>query len=435
MKYILFILLAVRLCAASYYVDSVVGNDANPGTQAQPWKRHPYMKGFAGKYTHAAGDVFTMKGSWGKDCFPLVIRDSDFKVISDGSGFYVFDAEATEPDGGMVQAQDKGNFSFDGAWITRYGSPNKAEGKKALYFTNGSNITFNACKLTTFSWITMIVVADKAGGGNNITVTNCECSNTTALLWIADSYQTGLPRSGLVMTDNWCHDFASQIGGGVHSDGLLHSFGSSPLTGALIARNRFTGDFRRSFGTDGAMTAFIFCEDLFSGDIIDNVINPTPVQASMADGFIVVHAAKGMTVNLRGNVLVNPGVNSASAGLHVYCPAGGTMDVEKNTVTGLQYAVYVEETGGSYTTDYNTFTSTSGNLVYGPAFQTYKQWQAAGRDIHSTLGGVPPVVVPPVVPPVVTPPANAKITSSVSTISSDGKSITTVITFDKSINP
>lgn len=49
----------------------------------------------------------------------------------------------------------------------------------------------------------------------------------------------------------------------------------------------------------------------------------------------------------------------------------------------------------------------------------------------------PDVVIPPpvVTPPVVTPPANAKITGTVSTIAADGKSITTVITFDKSITP
>jgi hypothetical protein len=38
-------------------------------------------------------------------------------------------------------------------------------------------------------------------------------------------------------------------------------------------------------------------------------------------------------------------------------------------------------------------------------------------------------------PPIIVPPSNAKITTSVSTISADGKSITTVITFDKSLNP
>lgn len=56
--------------------------------------------------------------------------------------------------------------------------------------------------------------------------------------------------------------------------------------------------------------------------------------------------------------------------------------------------------------------------------------------VFTTSPAQPPVVVPPpIVPPVITPPANAKISTSVSSISADGKQITTVITFDKSIYP
>lgn len=48
--------------AATYYVSSSSGNDANPGTQAQPWAKAPGMLGFAGTYVHAAGDRIILKG-------------------------------------------------------------------------------------------------------------------------------------------------------------------------------------------------------------------------------------------------------------------------------------------------------------------------------------------------------------------------------------
>lgn len=49
--------------ATTYYIDYVGGADSNNGlSTAAPWKRHPYMPGFTGSYTHIAGDRFIFKG-------------------------------------------------------------------------------------------------------------------------------------------------------------------------------------------------------------------------------------------------------------------------------------------------------------------------------------------------------------------------------------
>jgi hypothetical protein len=49
--------------AATYYIDYVSGSDSYNGTSTStPWKRAPGMVGFAGTYTHSAGDVFVFKG-------------------------------------------------------------------------------------------------------------------------------------------------------------------------------------------------------------------------------------------------------------------------------------------------------------------------------------------------------------------------------------
>lgn len=55
--------LASPLQAATYFIDFVAGVDSNNGTsKSTPWKRAPKQKGFAGSYTHVAGDRFIFKG-------------------------------------------------------------------------------------------------------------------------------------------------------------------------------------------------------------------------------------------------------------------------------------------------------------------------------------------------------------------------------------
>src|SRR5688572_7720049 len=59
---------------ATYYIDFTGGSDSNNGTaKVTPWKRHPYMNGFTGSYSHSVGDQFIFKGgeTWPGACFPF----------------------------------------------------------------------------------------------------------------------------------------------------------------------------------------------------------------------------------------------------------------------------------------------------------------------------------------------------------------------------
>ena len=63
----------------TYYIDYAKGSDHNAGTsKTAPWKLAPGMVGFAGAYTHKAGDRFVFKGgvTWPKAALPLNIRYS-----------------------------------------------------------------------------------------------------------------------------------------------------------------------------------------------------------------------------------------------------------------------------------------------------------------------------------------------------------------------
>jgi hypothetical protein len=64
---------APNTCAHTFYIDFSTGNDAAGGTRANPWKRHPYMTGWSGSYTHTAGDCFIFKGgvTWDHTAMPL----------------------------------------------------------------------------------------------------------------------------------------------------------------------------------------------------------------------------------------------------------------------------------------------------------------------------------------------------------------------------
>lgn len=71
-------LFTMSVHAATYYIDYEYGLDSNKGTSRDaPWKRHPYMKGWAGgtTYIHAAGDRFVFKGGviWPAASLPLNI--------------------------------------------------------------------------------------------------------------------------------------------------------------------------------------------------------------------------------------------------------------------------------------------------------------------------------------------------------------------------
>lgn len=115
--------------AATYYIDYSTGVDTNAGTsQSAPWKRHPYMKGWAGgsTYAHAAGDRFIFKGgvSWAAATLPMtiaaggVVGNPDYYGVDSawyvGSSFTrpVLDAAGTATNG-IIEIVNPSNITID----------------------------------------------------------------------------------------------------------------------------------------------------------------------------------------------------------------------------------------------------------------------------------------------------------------------------------
>jgi hypothetical protein len=74
-----FLFLPPSAFGATYYIDYQSGSDSNGGlSRTTPWKRSPGMNGFAGIYSHSAGDIFVFKGgvTWPSSTMPLTIAYS-----------------------------------------------------------------------------------------------------------------------------------------------------------------------------------------------------------------------------------------------------------------------------------------------------------------------------------------------------------------------
>jgi hypothetical protein len=137
-----FSLPAAAQSGRTFYIDYVGGSNANPGTEASPWKTHPYMQtgasctgtGSAPSYSHQAGDQFIFKGgvTWPAACFQLsisnggssnAVRDyygADIAWYTGGSFTRpVFDMANTTPTGNSFIKIRADNITFDNLELKR----------------------------------------------------------------------------------------------------------------------------------------------------------------------------------------------------------------------------------------------------------------------------------------------------------------------------
>ena len=94
----------------AFYIDYASGSNSNPGTQASPWKTHPYMQsgasctgtGSAPSYSHQAGDQFIFKGgvTWPAACFQMTLQAGGSSGASDYYGVCLSTDSASPCSGG-----------------------------------------------------------------------------------------------------------------------------------------------------------------------------------------------------------------------------------------------------------------------------------------------------------------------------------------------
>jgi hypothetical protein len=261
---------------ATYYIDYQTGLDSNNGVSTiAPWQRAPGMAGFAGSYSHSAGDIFVFKGgvTWPASVFPMRIQNSGSGVSCDlnsatstcdqyvggqqcgsfgspscnggaawGTGYPVFDGEASANfQSGLLVSSQKSYFIINGLKIIRTGDTSTGSGQ-ALLLDGGSSKEVKNC------WIEPNAVnhfADSCTGGGSKTyfhgntlkkggrvVVSCEDN-------IYDDYQ---------FYDNIFYGGGDYDSHNYHTDGFMiqsDASGSAKFTNVRVYRNKFLGDWSK----------------------------------------------------------------------------------------------------------------------------------------------------------------------------------------------
>lgn len=163
------------LRAATYYIDFEAGLDTNSGkSRAEPWKRHPFMKGWSGTYSHSPGDRYIFKGGvvWPNTTLPLDVASGGSRTT--GNNYYGVDrdwyagAEWTRPvlDGeyrvsDCIRIGNRTHLTFDGLEVRRVSSSANF-GYGLISGGGAAEILIDNCHL--YGWRTTNARDDAHGG-------------------------------------------------------------------------------------------------------------------------------------------------------------------------------------------------------------------------------------------------------------------------------
>lgn len=419
---------------ATYYIDFSAANDSANGTsKVTPLKRCPGMTGYTGSPTLSAGDTVVFKGGevW-IGVYPWVLSASgssgnQITYTVDATWFTggawsqpTFNGQAALTSGGMIQAIAKNYFTFNNLNIINHGAAGTltedgASSPQAINFESCHHLIFTNLTLATYSQRTFYIHNDAGGASDSYVFDNIDASHCASLLWQGGDSTT---INGWRMSNCYLHDCSSQIGkmtagsdDGVHGDGFAHLFsGASTLaiTNLEFYNNKARGDFRRSFGTAGGVTALFFLEKgTYSGNIYNNDFAVTP-----SDGVQIISTycevgggTNGGTLIFCNNTLVNPNAFDNSIGNGFAITNGpGTYIVKNNLFSGFRYSMSVSTTSGNtYDINNNMCDNTSGQIGTSEPpdtnghLKTYAQWQASPLffDLNGLLGYSPTFVNSP----------------------------------------
>jgi hypothetical protein len=414
---ILLYLLVTGAYAATYYIDYSGGADANAGTSTgAAWQRHPYMNGWTGSYSHAAGDRFIFKGgvTWPKAAFPLTLAATGTSGNRDYYGMTnnwysggawtrpVFDGEYITNAALINLASVSGNLILDGLEIKRHTSSANF-GAGLIAGGTASYLTISNCYIHSWRLDEAIATDDAHGGiffsyGNDeeatSLVTDCEIENSANTnRWNG----VAIRRVGTVQNsrihDNssavlFCLDYNSNA-----MWNISYPFTSFDLTyhlnGVYLQPSLFTnlvGYIRNSTFRDiygGAnmaypnpcfRTVYVY-NNVFYGVMSDQ-------RAIEIDPYGGTNDATGGTVFCFNNTIVNYGDNWG--GIHIVNRGAGNRLTE---LVAFNNHVIGNGAGLSDATTNNTVTITEGfSLIQSPATAT-SQGYTIGNVYAPTPGG------------------------------------------------
>jgi hypothetical protein len=195
------VMLAGSALGATYYIDFTTGSDSNSGqSTTSPWKRHPFMVGWAGSYSHAVGDRFIFKGgvTWDKSCLPIqfgvggTANNHDYYGVSStwyaGSAWSrpIFDAQSAV---GAIfwMHQGASGVTIDGFDLRGVQAGNNF-GQSSISIEGCINLTVTNCWIHKWTHAASVTTDGQFGGFfntpmgqhaglTNVIITHCDIGN------------------------------------------------------------------------------------------------------------------------------------------------------------------------------------------------------------------------------------------------------------------
>ena len=415
----LFLLLLLSIASAAhsatYYIDYTAADDsASRSTKSTPWKRCPGMVGFAGAYSHTAGDVFVFKGgvTWPAAALPLTLAYSgtaanvdtytvDATWYSGGAWSYpIFDGGKN---GSHIIFMDYGGKSYikiNSLQLLNVNDGVSNASGTAIDLYDGSNIEISYCWLQPSSVEAFSIEAYRVNCSN----INFHHNYIRQALRCTCYGAGGYVLNNVQFHDNDWQGPGTMYMGTYHADGLMignpFAGGSSvAVTNLQFYNNRFYGNWQTA-------TALLYSNGWTSGTLVYNNVfsfeNTTPVQNIFSPGF-VDFGNNDASIQVYNNTFANNnmhgfgggyGLGAASA-IAVLSPVSGTTVVIKNNIFSLTQIDINVDAHATLTADYNLHypdTSASyGELVYfgSNQYKTLAAAQAAGYETHSPAVGDP----------------------------------------------
>jgi len=307
---------------ATYYIDYNAADDSANGTStATPWKRVPGMTGFAGSYSHSAGDVFIFKGgvTWPKAVLPFNIAYSGSAGNQDTytvdqtwytGGSYtkpIFDGETTiAAYTGIFSTGAKSYITINGLKFIRVGAVSSGSDGRAIaaVYIGESIIISNNEIISDGKHAIVVNYTGSTAITSGIKIFGNDISKVANAIEISLSSGGSEDINAIEIYDNDIHDVTTEIINADHGDGIhIWSVPNYQQAKTLkIYNNRFYGDYASS-DTSTSHTAQIYLEDCCNGvEIYNNdhsFSNTSTLRTNarfISPGFITVNGSTNVKV-------------------------------------------------------------------------------------------------------------------------------------------
>jgi hypothetical protein len=402
----LFLLQAQQVFSATYYIDYSAANDSSNGTsKSKPWKRSPGMKGFAGSYSHSAGDIFIFKGgvTWPAAVLPLTIGYS-----GKAGNIDTYTVDQTWYTGGSYSRP-----IFDGGGVT---GGQTASGK-SYFKVNGlqiQNVNSTTCGAFDGSYqeYSNLYLSPSA-----IQAFGYDASSNQSHIYFHDNYITNSGRfviygaTGYILDDVRVYNNTingAYLSPSFHLDGLMignpmtlecGSGSVATVTNILFYNNKFYGDWH------AGATAMYFSNGCTNYTTIYNnifAIEDSTGGVNLSPAFVFFGQHDG-NISIYNNTFSSDSYPGKGAGASEAILLGdstyGNVIVEGNIFSGFGID-FIGGTSGTLVVDYNlhniSLAHGYGWLVAtgGVQYTSLSSARAAGYETHGLTGNPKFVAVP-----------------------------------------